>query len=281
MWYLIAASLIFSFSFGLIGNQLAGLPAAWLASIRLAIAATLFIPFIRRIALRTGIALFVIGMIQFGVMSLCYMSSFRYLASHEVAFFTIMTPVYVVVLNDFLRQTFNKLNLAVALLSVCGAGLILWRGIDSTAPIKGFLLVEASNLCFALGQLAYRETINRSTIPLPDKQVFFWLYLGGLVALAPFGLSDAIRLAPSPTWTQLGVLLYLGVLVSGLSYFLWNAGARRVNPGVLAVMNNVKIPLGMLVSLLFFDEKIQATSLLAGSLLVMASLLPPLLRSKE
>jgi len=76
------------------------------------------------------------------------------------------------------------------------------------------------------------------------------------------------------------VLLYLGVAVSGLSYFLWNAGARRVSSGVLAVMNNIKIPLGMLVSLTCFGEPVQHASLLAGGTLILAALLPPLLRRK-
>ena len=39
MFFLVAASLIWSFSFGLIGTRLAGLPPAWLAWIRLGISA--------------------------------------------------------------------------------------------------------------------------------------------------------------------------------------------------------------------------------------------------
>jgi drug/metabolite transporter (DMT)-like permease len=51
------------------------------------------------------------------------------------------------------------------------------------------------------------------------------------------------------------VLLYLGVVASGVCFWLWNAGARRVrHAGTLAVMNNVKIPLGMAISLLLFGE---------------------------
>ena len=100
MLYLLTASLIWSFSFGLIGNQLAGLPSAWLAMVRLAIAAAVFLPFARRVPLKTGASLIGIGMVQFGFMSLAYMSSFRYLKSHEVVLFTVMTPVYVALLND-------------------------------------------------------------------------------------------------------------------------------------------------------------------------------------
>ncbi len=278
MLQLFVASVIWSFSFGLIGNRLAGLPPAWLAAVRLAVAAAVFLPFARRVPLKTGAALFGIGMVQFGLMSLAYMASFNYLQSHEVALFTVMTPVYVAVVNDLLRRSFNGGNLAAALLSVCGAGVILWRGGASEVPLTGFLLVEVSNLCFALGQLAYREAVSAAKCPVADRHVFFWLYLGGLAALLPFGAWDAVRFAPRLSAGQAGAVLYLGVLVSGLSYFLWNSGARRVTPGVLAVMNNVKIPLGMLVSLFVFRESVNAASLLAGGLLVLAALALPAFR---
>jgi drug/metabolite transporter (DMT)-like permease len=272
MFYLIAASLIWSLTFGLIGNLLAGLPPAWLAAVRLAVAAAVFLPFARRVPLRAGAALVGVGMVQFGFMSLAYMWSFRYLKSHEVALFTVMTPVYVAVANDAIGRRFCGANIIAAVLSVGGAGLILWRGVSPGAPLLGFLLVETSNLCFALGQLAYRETMRRLPQPTDDHRVFFWLYLGGLAALLPFGAHDALRAAPRPTLLQCGVLLYLGVVVSGLSYFCWNRGARRVPGGVLAVMNNLKIPLAVAASLFLFNEPVNVTGLLAGSLLMAAAL---------
>jgi len=60
------------------------------------------------------------------------------------------------------------------------------------------------------------------------------------------------------------VLLYLGLLASGVGFFLWNVGATRVEAGILAVFNNVKIPLAVLVSLLFFREHADWLRLLCG-----------------
>jgi drug/metabolite transporter (DMT)-like permease len=278
MLYLLIASIIWSFSFGLIGNQLAGIPPAWLATLRLAIAAAVFLPFARRVPFKTGAALFGIGMVQFGIMSLAYMSSFRYLKSHEVALFTVMTPVYVAVINDLFSRRFHGANLFAALLAVSGAGVILWKGVASEAPLIGFVLVEVSNVCFALGQLAYREVLSRTSQPLADCHVFFWLYLGGLAALAPLALHDAVTHSLHLTARQLAALLYLGTMVSGLSYFLWNTGARRVPAGALAVMNNLKIPLGVAVSLLIFGEHTSIPGLLAGGILICAALVPALRR---
>lgn len=281
MCFLLIATVIWSFSLGLIGNHLAGLPPAWLAAVRLLVAAAVFLPFAQRVPLRTGAALFGIGMVQFGIMSLAYMSSFRYLKSHEVALFTVMTPVYVVLFNDLFTRKFHAVNLLAAILSVCGATAILWKGVSSAAPLIGFLLVELSNLCFALGQLLYRELLKSHTSPAADRRLFFWLYLGGLAALLPLGLHDAVTLSPRPSLHQWAVILYLGTLVSGVSYFLWNTGARRVAAGTLAVMNNLKLPLSVAVSLLIFGEKTSVPNLLAGGLLIVAALLPPLFVKSE
>lgn len=54
---------------------------------------------------------------------------------------------------------------------------------------------------------------------------------------------------------QWWLLAYLGVIASGVCFFLWNYGARRVTPVKLAIMNNLKIPLAALISLLLFREQ--------------------------
>ena len=49
MIHLVLVSLVWAFSFGLIGNTLAGLPPAWLGWVRLALSALVFLPFVRRV----------------------------------------------------------------------------------------------------------------------------------------------------------------------------------------------------------------------------------------
>jgi drug/metabolite transporter (DMT)-like permease len=275
MIYLVIVSIVWAFSFGLIGNKLGGLPPAWLAWIRLAISAAVFLPFVRRVPWKTALALFATGAVQFGLMYLAYMTSFRYLKSHEVALFTVMTPIFVAALNDLFGKIFSPRNLIAASLAVGGAGLILWKGVSSTAPLVGLLLVQVSNLCFAAGQLAYRAIMQRLPTPLPDHRVFFWLHLGGFAILTPMALPLALaEVSPAPTHAQLAILVYLGVVASGICFFLWNRGARLVSAGQLAVMNNLKIPLGVAVSLLIFRETTGLYTFLAGALLIAVALLP-------
>ena len=275
MYLLTVVSLVWAFSFGLIGNQLGGLSPAWLGWIRLALSALVFLPFVRRLPWKTALTLFATGAVQFGLMYLAYLSSFRYLKSHEVALFTVVTPLFVAGLNDLFGRRFQPWNLLAACLAVAGAGILKWSQIETPAPLYGILLVQASNLCFAAGQLAYRAVLRRLPAPLPDHRVFFWLHLGGFAVLTPLALPLALSAAPpDPTPSQWAILAYLGVVASGLCFFLWNRGARLVSAGQLAVMNNLKIPLAVAVSLFVFREPANLYTFFAGALLVGVALLP-------
>ena len=131
--------------------------------------------------------------------------------------------------------------------------------------------MQASNLCFAFGQVRYRDAL-RDAPEVRDYQVFALLYAGGFAAAALPALFSAdwagFSISPVQVWT----LAYLGVVASGLGFFLWNLGARRADIATLAIFNNLKIPLSVAVSLVFFGEAADLPRLLAGGALVLAAL---------
>jgi drug/metabolite transporter (DMT)-like permease len=63
-----------------------------------------------------------------------------------------------------------------------------------------------------------------------------------------------------------------GRFASGICFFLWNMGARKVNAGALAIFNDLKIPLSISVSILVFGEKANLTTLLIGGGIIVLSL---------
>ncbi|HEY0880061.1 MAG TPA: EamA family transporter, partial [Archangium sp.] len=107
-----------------------------------------------------------------------------------------------------------------------------------------------------------------ATPALKDAHLFGLLYLGGCAVVIPasFLRTDFAALAPSTE--QLATLGYLGVVASGLGFFLWNRGATRVSPGTLAAMNNAKIPLAVAASLLVFGEQVDLVRLALGGVLL-------------
>jgi len=272
MLYLLLASLAWAFSFGLIKGELAGLDATAVAVLRLVCASLAFLPFLRlkKIPRRNAWRLAVIGAVQFGVMYIVYLEAFAFLAAYEVVLFTIFTPIYVALLDGALERTWHWRHLGAALLAFLGAGVILWHRAPGSNVAIGFLLMQVSNLCFAAGQLAWRKERARLN-NVTEREAFGLLYLGAVAAGLIASLFTTDWTSFRPDLTQLGVIIYLGVIASGVGFFWWNLGALRVNSGTLAVMNNAKIPVGILVSLLFFGESADLIRLLISGTIMLAA----------
>lgn len=261
MFLLVLVSLLWAFSFGLIKGRLAGLDSAFISVVRLGLAFLVFAPFIRvrGLSATTLAKLFVIGAVQFGVMYLAYNESFRHLPAYQVALFTVTTPILVTLFADALERQINQPALLAAVLAVVGAAVILYQGASFEGALRGFLLVQVSNAAFALGQIGYRRVLAPANAP-QDLAVFGILYAGAF-AVATGAMLFRADLSITLNASQAMTLLYLGLIASGLGFFLWNRGATRVDAGTLAVMNNAKIPLAVACSLLFFGESPDANLL--------------------
>ncbi|MFY8351008.1 carboxylate/amino acid/amine transporter [Pseudoalteromonas sp. SSM20] len=271
MNYLISVTLLWAFSFSLIGVYLAGQVDAWFSVLmRVALATCVFLPFLKLLSTPKDIALKLmgIGAIQLGVMYSFYYHSFLYLSVPEVLLFTVMTPLYITLLNDLLEKRFNAQFLLVAVIAIFGAIAIRYEGIDGDF-LLGLLLVQGANLCFASGQVFYKRLMSEQT--LEHKTVFGWFFIGALVVAVScyvlFGNPDKLP----TTATQWGVLTYLGLIASGLGYFAWNKGAVEVNVGALAVMNNLLIPAGIIVNVVIWNRDADLVRLgIGGAIIVFA-----------
>ena len=261
MLYLVFVSLVWAFSPGLIQNRLAGLDSSFVTSVRLGLALIMFLPFVRVrwLSFRTSSLLLLLGAVQFGAMYLAYNESFKHLASHEVALFTLTTPIFVTLLSDALDRKFHRRSLAAAVLAVIGTAVVVFQGKDLKPTLWGLALVQLSNLAFAVGQVGYKKFREKNGA-VQDREVFAVLYAGGAaLALAVMLARDGIPSNVSAP--QVMTLVYLGIIASGLGFFFWNVGATRVSAGELAVMNNAKIPLMVAASLLVFHEQADLTRL--------------------
>ena len=276
MPYLLIVSLIWAFSFGLIKTYLVGIDSAFVAAVRVTLALLVFLPFLRLRAVSATVALRLVGIgaIQFGLMYLAYLAAFDSLEAYQVAVLTIVTPIFVCLTDDVLDRRFRWAALLAAFAAVAGSGVIVAQKPLGRAEWSGIVLVQLSNVCFALGQVLYRRW-KLAAPQVHDRDIFAWLYLGAVLATVPYAWTqtDVPALARALTSLQLGVIVYLGVLASGAAFFLWNLGAVRVSTGTLAVMNNAKLPLGVAVSLLVFGEKTDLARLLFGGGLILAAAL--------
>ena len=271
---LIAVTLLWAFSFSLIGVYLAGQVDPWFSVFtRILLATCIFLPFLNlrdKISWNLRAMLMLSGAIQLGLMYGFYYHSFLYLSVPEVLLFTVMTPIYVTLVNDLLDKRFHFNFLLAAIVATAGAVAIRYDGIDS-GFITGFLLVQGANLCFATGQVLYKRMMQNRNIS--QHTVFGWFFIGALIVASVFFivLGDASKMPTLSTqWT---VLIYLGIVASGLGYFGWNKGATMVDVGTLAVMNNLLIPAGIVVNLAIWNRDADMLRLSVGGAIILLALL--------
>lgn len=273
MSYLVSVTLLWAFSFSLIGVYLAGQVDAYFAVLtRVMLALLVFLPWLIRFPVSRLLALQLsaLGAVQLGLMYIFYYQSFLLLSVPQVLVFTIFTPVYITLLYDVLSGRFQPRFLLAAILAVIAAA-IMRDGIPAPDYWLGFLVVQGANLCFAAGQVGYKRLMQQHNQVTLQYQQFGWFYVGALAIAFPAWLFLGGSQYPTES-RQWAVLLWLGLVASGGGYYWWNKGASQVSSGTLAVMNNALIPAGLLVNLLIWNRSAQPLSLALGSLILLASL---------
>ena len=274
MYYLIFVTIVWSFSFSFIAVYLSGQVDTWFAVVmRVLLAFITFIPFLRfkNVSVKQMLLLMGVGACQLGIMYFFYYNSFQYISVPEVLLFTISTPIYVTIIYDLLQGHRLRLNyLLTAIIAVIGAAIIRYDHI-SRDFIIGFLLIQGANIVFALGQVGYKRIME--LYPLPQHQAFAWVYFGAIVVATIgwllFGNADKLP----TTQLQWGIIIWLGVVASGLCYFLWNLGATKVDSGTLAIMNNLVIPAGILVNVVIWHQSIDWGRFTVGSAVIVFALI--------
>ncbi|MBU2997921.1 EamA family transporter [Cellulophaga baltica] len=276
MRYLFAVTIIWAFSFSLIGVYLSGYVDAWFSVLmRIGIATLIFLPFLKLkdIKTETILKLMAIGSVQLGLMYCFYFQSFKYITVPEVLLFSVLTPIYITLLNDMLSKQFHKVHLLTALIAVLGAAYIQYTSI-SEQVFLGFMITQGANICFAIGQVAYKYLLQSTPeIQKKPKHTIFGLFFIGafIVALIAFLILGYTEKLPT-TSVQWGILVYLGAIASGIGYFFWNKGVVKVNAGSLAIMNNALIPLGLIVNLVIWNKEADLIKILIGGSFIFASL---------
>ncbi|MEQ5835086.1 carboxylate/amino acid/amine transporter [Marinobacter sp. NFXS9] len=274
MALLVFVTVLWAFSFSLIGEFLAGhVDSDFAVMSRVVLAGLAFLPLTRwrgvRWELKTGVT--VVGALQFGITYLCLYRSFAYLSVPEVLLFTIFTPLYVTLIDDALNRRFSPMALVAAAIATLGAGIIRYDGLSEDF-LTGFLLLQVANATFAAGQVGYKHLIQRFPTEIPLYRFFGYFYAGALLFALPsfliFGNPDKLP----HTALQWGILIWLGLAASGIGLFLWNRGACLVDAGTLAIMNNALVPAGLLVNLLIWNRDADLGRLLAGGAVMALSL---------
>lgn len=270
MIYLLIATICFSLSFGLIKSQLTTLPTDFVVMLRLLFAFIIFLPFIKKFTPKTHLKAFFIGIIQFGIMYFSFLKAFQFLQGNEVALLTTSTPIFVAIWASLFGDKFKFVYILCILMSVLGAGIVVWQNLEFSQIVKGILLMETSNCTFALGQVLWKKFIPNNK---KAESLMASTYFGAFFFILPFVILNNELSTISLTLPQFLSILYLGIVPTGIGFYLWNKGSKLVTSSTLAIMNNLKIPFGVLFSILLFNEKINLLNFAIGSSIILIAIL--------
>lgn len=265
MAYLIAISILWSFSFGIIKYGLAGIDSSFVSFARNVIALTFFssvtIYNIKKFSF--DLKLIGIGALQFGLMYIFYIESYQYLPAYLIATFTITTPIYVALASKYLNgKSFNRNGIYAILLVVIGSYLMRFNSLNLEDYMLGFVLIQCANIFFATGQILFKKWNDKNK----DKDIvhnFSQLFFGATLITSIFYFLGSSKSAIL-TQSNLFALLFLGILSSGIGFLMWNIGATKVSTEKLAIMNNAIIPIAIFNSYFIFGEAINFILFLPG-----------------
>ena len=277
MFYLIVTTVIWSFSFSLIGNSLSPDINSWsLAFSRSAIACILFSRWINfKIPISYIIKIIFIGALQIGIMYILYLNAFSYTSVQRILLFTITTPFYVTMISQIINKEIKLFAFFITLLSILGALIIRMTDFD-TSDFIGLILVQLANLCFASGQVLYKAMKADSKISTNVYTDFSFFFIGAsLITFIGLIVSPVSYTYPN-TISQWFLVLWLGVGASGIGYYFWNYGATKVNVETLATMNNLVIPLGLFVEIIFFSGSYDFETFVIGTVIIISSIVTSL-----
>jgi drug/metabolite transporter (DMT)-like permease len=156
-------------------------------------------------------------------------------------------------------------------LALAGATVIVVNGVPGVtvrlAPRwQGDLLLLLSGVCFASYSLLGRPLLARH----PSIRVTTWSFLWGLVTTAPLAAVEwQVGRRPAWTWASVAAVLYLGVVITGLGYLVWNWALERVSASRAAIYLNVQPLVGALLGVVWLGEPLSLFTATGGALVVL------------
>ncbi|MBD9426053.1 EamA family transporter [Pseudomonas sp. PDM15] len=274
MRYLLVVTALWAFSFSLIGEYLAGrVDSDFAVLARVLIAALVFLPFTlwRGLPWRLLAGFWLAGALQFGITYLCLYRSFQVLTVPEVLLFTVLTPIYVTLLDDALARRFSPWALLAALVAVGGGVIIRFDKLEGDY-LLGFALLQVANATFAAGQVLCRRLLLHYQPAQPLHRFFGHFFLGALLLVLPSFLLFGDPQKLPQTTVQWGVLVWMGLFATALGLYWWVKGSTRVDAGTLAIMNELHVPAGLLVNLLIWNRDFDLPRLAAGAAVILLAM---------
>lgn len=266
MWYLSVVTLLWGLGFSLTGHILAGHVDGFFAVfIRTLVGAIVFLPMMtwRQLPAKLIGGLWICGALQFGITYALAYEAYTLLTVPEMLLFTTLTPLYISLINNLLDRRFNPWTLLAAVCAVSGGMVIHYHGLTGDFW-RGFWILQLANATFAAGQVICRRLLLTHNPGIPMPRLFGHFFLGAILITGPLFFFFGQTTHLPQTTEQWGVLLFLGLFATALGSLWLAKGSLQVSATTLAIFNELHVPIGLIINLLFWGSDVPLLRLIGG-----------------
>lgn len=273
---LLGANLVYTTSYVAARLTLDGMPPAALALSRCVIGAGLLLPFLRRgnappITRADHARIAAMGVLGFGAAYAFAHWGLVHSTAANAALLIIVEPLAIMALSPLmLGETLGRREAAGAAIAVAGTVLVVLNGMPGVTTQlvprwRGDLLLIGSALAFASYSLIGRDVLRRHAPTAVTTLSILW----GAAVLAPLAALEWWSGA-RPTWTITTVagVLYLGAVITGLGYLVWNWALERVTAPRAAVFLNVQPVAGAALGVALLGDPVTIFTCIGGAMIV-------------
>jgi drug/metabolite transporter (DMT)-like permease len=277
---LLAANAVFGTSYAAVRLAVADLGPITLAFVRLVLGWAVVAPFAlagrsprpgRHISRADRWALAWMGVVGFTLAMATSHWGLYWSTATNGALLLAVEPVTMVALSPLLLgERLTRREGRGTLLAIVGATVVVVNGIPGlTLAVmphwRGDLLLLLSGVCYAAYSLIGRAVLARHSSLTVTAWSLFW----GMVTTAPLAVAEWLA-GSGPQLGAVGVVggLYLGIVMTGLGYLVWNWALERVTAARAAIFLNVQPLVGALLGVVWLGEPATAFTASGGALIL-------------
>lgn len=264
------------------------LPSSFIAVVRGFVGAlfVLFFLFLKKSspdggAIRKNFAALALSGIFIGINWILLFEAYHYTTVATATLCYYMEPIFLILASPFLlkeRLTARKvLCVLVALLGMVFVSGVIQTGIPSFSEARGILFGLGAALLYAAVVLMNFRITDIS----PYDKTFMQLGTGAIVLLPYVLLTQDLRAVGSAlTPFVLGMLLFVGIIHTGVAYVLYFASMKDLKAQTIAIFSYIDPIVAILLSALLLKENIGIFGAV-GAVLVLGSTFVSELPEKE
>ncbi len=223
-----------------------------------------------RLTARQWLGVALLGATGVAAYNLCFMWGLKTVPAGRASLLVALNPAATLVgAALFFGERLTRRNVAGIVIALAGAAIVIGRG-DPLALLRGGLGTgELTILGCVVSWSAFTLIAKRLMAGLSPLAITVYASLTGMLMLAAATLAEGAALVPQASPSAWAALAFLGAFGTAVAFVWYNDGVRRLGAARAPVFINLVPVFAVVLGALLLGERIDA-SMLAGGALVLA-----------